>query len=210
MLLALDTATARVAVALWDDGVVDNATSDVTMKHGEMLAPMISAALDRVGAVRQDVTAVVAGVGPGPYTGLRVGLVTARTLGLALEIPVYGVCTLDVVAAQAAASGPGVPFTVTLDARRKELFWATYDDSGVRLDDPQVGFPTDVPADGPVFGAGPVLYPDVFPEVRRPTAPDAGWLAHVVAEELAELVDPEPIYLRRPDATVPGPAKKVS
>ena len=210
MLLALDTSTPRVAVALWDDGVVDNATSDVTMKHGEMLAPMISAALDRVGAVRQDVTAVVAGVGPGPYTGLRVGLVTARALGMALEVPVYGVCTLDVIAAQAAAGEPGAPFATTLDARRKELFWATYDETGARLDDPQVGFPTEVPGEGPVFGAGPVLYPEVFPEVREPTSPDAGWLAHVVAEELAEIVDPEPIYLRRPDATVPGPAKKVS
>ena len=210
MLLALDTATPRVAVALWDDGGVDHAVSDVTMKHGEMLAPMISAALDRVGAVRQDVTAVVAGVGPGPYTGLRVGLVTARTLGLALGIPVYGVCTLDVLAAQAAAGSPGRPFATTLDARRKELFWATYDEAGARLDGPLVGAPTEVPADGPVYGAGPVLYPDVLPEVREPVAPDAGWLAHVVAEELAEIVDPEPIYLRRPDAAVPGPAKRVS
>jgi tRNA threonylcarbamoyl adenosine modification protein YeaZ len=210
VLLALDTSTPRVAVALWEEGVVDNATSEQTMKHGELLAPMISAALERAGAVRQDVTAVAAGVGPGPYTGLRVGLVTARTLGMALEVPVYGVCTLDVVAAQAAATSPGVPFVATLDARRKELFWATYDEDGARNDGPFVGPPQDVPQDQPVAGAGPVLYPDAFPTVLVPEAPDAGWLAHVVAEELAELVDPEPIYLRRPDAAVPGPAKRVS
>jgi len=210
VLLALDTATPRVTVALWDDGVVDSATSEQTMRHGEILAPMISAALVRAGAVRQDVTAVAAGVGPGPYTGLRVGLVTARTLGFALEIPVYGVCTLDVLAAQAVAGGIGSPFTVTLDARRKELFWAGYDADGVRLDGPHVDVPQGVPDDVPVVGAGPVLYPDVWRTVREPVGPDAGWLAHVVAEELAELVDPEPIYLRRPDAVVPGPAKRVS
>ena len=84
------------------------------------------------------------------------------------------------------------------------------DEQGARLDGPHVGAPTEVPADGPVYGAGPVLYPDVLPEGREPTAPDAGWLAHVVAEELAEIVDPEPVYLRRPDAAGPGPAKRVS
>ena len=210
MLLALDTATPRVTVALWDDGVLDSATSETTMRHGEMLAPMVSAALDRVGAIRQDVTAVAVGVGPGPFTGLRVGLVTARTLALALDIPVYGMCTLDVLAVQAAADGVPGPFVVTLDARRKELFRAVYDESGVRVDGPDVGPPDDVPHGLPVVGAGPVLYPDVLPEGHGPVGPDAAWLARAVAEELAEVVDPEPVYLRRPDAAVPGPAKRVS
>ncbi len=210
MLLALDTSTPLVSVALHDDGrVVHAATSEQPMKHGEQLAPMIAAALDAVGAVRQDVTAVAAGVGPGPFTGLRVGLVTARTLGLALGIPVYGACSLDVLAVRAVDSGVEGPFLATIDARRKELFWASYDEEGRRLDGPHVDRPTELP-ELPVVGAGPVLYPDVLSRGTGPQTPDAATLALAVAEERVELLDPEPIYLRRPDATVPGPPKKVS
>ena len=210
MLLALDTSTPLVSVALHDDGrVVHAATSEQPMKHGEQLAPMIAAALDAVGAVRQDVTAVAAGVGPGPFTGLRVGLVTARTLGLALGIPVYGACSLDVLAVRAVDSGVEGPFLATIDARRKELFWASYDEEGRRLDGPHVDRPTELP-ELPVVGAGQVLYPYVLGRGTGPQTPDAATLALAVAEERVELLDPEPIYLRRPDATVPGPPKKVS
>lgn len=211
MLLALDTSTPLVSVALWDEQVLDVATSELPMQHGEQLAPMISAALARVGAIRQDVTAVAAGVGPGPYTGLRVGLVTARMFGFALGIPVYGVSSLDVLAAAAVDAGTSEPFLATLDARRRELFWAAYDEDGQRLDGPHVSRPGDVPHARLVLGAGPGLYPEAFPgPVGGPTAPDAATLALVVAEERAELVDPEPVYLRRPDVSVPGPAKRVS
>lgn len=213
MLLALDTSTPLVSVALHDDGqVIDAATSERAMKHGEQLAPMIAAALARVGAVRQDVTAVAAGVGPGPFTGLRVGLVTARTLGLALDIPVYGACSLDVLAIRAVDLGVAEPFVATIDARRKELFWASYDEEGRRLDEPHVDRPAELPGlpERLVVGAGPVLYPDVLTRGSEPEHPDAATLALAVAEERVELMDPEPIYLRRPDATVPGPAKKVS
>jgi tRNA threonylcarbamoyladenosine biosynthesis protein TsaB len=214
VLLALDTSTPLVSVALYDGAVLDAATSDRPLQHGEQLAPMVSAALERVGAVRQDVTAVAAGVGPGPYTGLRVGLVTARTLGLALGIPVYGVCSLDVLAVEAVDAGADGPLVATLDARRKELFWAEYDEDGQRLGELHVDRPpviTDQLGGRPlVVGAGPRLYPDVFPRSAGPEGPSAATLAVVVAEERAELVDPEPVYLRRPDATVPRPPKKVS
>jgi tRNA threonylcarbamoyladenosine biosynthesis protein TsaB len=215
VLLALDTSTPLVSVALLDgDRIVDEATSDRPMQHGELLAPMISDALGRVGAIRQDVTAVAVGIGPGPFTGLRVGVVTARTLGLALGIPVYGVCSLDVLAVRAVDAGLGEPFLATLDARRKELFWASYDEDGRRLDGPSVDRPADLAAglsaDRLVVGAGPVLYPDAFARAGGPATPDAATLALVVAEERAELVDPEPIYLRRPDAVIPGPPKRVS
>jgi tRNA threonylcarbamoyl adenosine modification protein YeaZ len=210
VLLALDTSTPLVSVALYDDGrVVDSATSERPMKHGEQLAPMIAAALDRVGAIRQDVTAVAAGVGPGPFTGLRVGLVTARTLGLALGIPVYGACSLDVLAVRAVDLGVAGPFLATIDARRKELFWASYDEEGRRLEGLHVDRPGDLP-DLLVVGAGPVIYPDSFGRTAGPEGPDAAALALAVAEERLELLDPEPIYLRRPDAAIPGPPKKVS
>jgi tRNA threonylcarbamoyl adenosine modification protein YeaZ len=211
VLLALDTSTPLVSVAVLDDGrVLDAATSERPMQHGEQLAPMITAALHRVGAVRQDLTAVAAGIGPGPFTGLRVGLVTARTLGLALGIPVYGVSSLDVLAAQAVDEGVAEPFLATIDARRKELFWAAYDEDGRRADGPHVGRPDRLPHGRLVVGAGPVLRPELFPRSRGPTAPSAATLALVVAGKRAELVDPEPVYLRRPDAAAPGPRKRVS
>ncbi|MFA6575005.1 MAG: tRNA (adenosine(37)-N6)-threonylcarbamoyltransferase complex dimerization subunit type 1 TsaB, partial [Nocardioides sp.] len=94
MLLAFDTASPQVTVALHDGAdVVAELTSEREMKHGEQLAPLIEAVMARAGIVRQDLTAIGVGVGPGPFTGLRVGLVTARTLGFVLEIPVYGVCS---------------------------------------------------------------------------------------------------------------------
>ena len=211
MLLALDTATPFVTVALWDGRVVDADTGDRPMKHGELLAPMIDQALIRAGVRRQDLTGIAVGVGPGAFTGLRVGLVTARTLGLVLGIPVHGVCSLDVLAAAAVDDGQvEEPFLATIDARRKELFWAAYDAQGRRTDGPSVDRPADMPHDRPVVGAAGELYPDEFARTTGPLAPDAATLARVVAEERVELLDPEPLYLRRPDAVAPGPPKKVS
>jgi tRNA threonylcarbamoyl adenosine modification protein YeaZ len=213
VLLAFDTATPYVTVALHDGGdVVAERRSEQRMKHGEQLAPMIDAVTDDAGIVLQDLTAIAVGVGPGPFTGLRVGLVTARTLAFVLEIPVYGVCSLDVIALEAAlGAGPiGTEFLVATDARRKEVYLATYDDRGRRLDGPDVVRPVEAATEMPVAGQGAVLYPDAFPELREPAFPSAGWLARAVAGELAELHDPEPMYLRRPDAVAPGAPKRVS
>ena len=212
MLLAFDTATPAVAVALHDgERVVAESTVVDAMRHGELLAPGITAVLAEAGAVRQDLTAVAVGVGPGPFTGLRVGLVTARTLASVLEIPVYGVCTLDVLAAEAVdTSAVTGPFIVATDARRKEVYWASYDEAGIRLDGPHVSRPADVATDGPVVGRGALLYPDAFPAFVAPEHPRAGVLAEVVVAERAELLDPEPLYLRRPDVAEPGKPKRVS
>jgi tRNA threonylcarbamoyl adenosine modification protein YeaZ len=212
MLLAFDTATPLVTVALHDgDDVVCELLSERPLQHGEQLAPLIDRALRETGVVRQDLTAIGVGVGPGPFTGLRVGLVTARTLGYVLEIPVYGICTLDVLAIEAVDTGTVAgDFTVATDARRKEVYLATYDADGARLDGPLVAKPVDVATGGPVVGEGAVLYPDAFPRAAGPTMPSAGWLARVIAEERAELRDPEPLYLRRPDAAAPGTPKRVS
>jgi tRNA threonylcarbamoyl adenosine modification protein YeaZ len=207
VLLAFDTASPQVTVALHDGAdVVAELTSEREMKHGEQLAPLIEAVLARAGIVRQDLTAIGVGVGPGPFTGLRVGLVTARTLGFVLEIPVYGVCSLDVLAAEADRSGELV---VATDARRKEVYLASYVD-GVRVAGPAVAKPATVATALPVVGEGGALYPADFPHFSGPMRPSAGWLARVVTEELAELCDPEPMYLRRPDAEAPRPPKRVS
>ncbi len=207
MLLAFDTATPFVTVALHDgeDMVVEH-RSEQRMKHGEQLAPLIDASLRDAGIVRQDLTAIAVGVGPGPFTGLRVGLVTARTLAFVLEIPVYGVCSLDVLAVEAAHGGApiGRDFSVATDARRKEVYLATYDDQGRRLDGPDVVRPEAPRPTSPSSARVRRSTPTPSPSAREPTLPSAGWLARAVAEELAELHDPEPMYLRRPDAVAPA------
>ena len=145
MLLAFDTATPLVTVALHDgEDVVLELVSERPLQHGEQLAPLVDRALREAGLVRQDLTAIGVGVGPGPFTGLRVGLVTARTLGFVLELPVYGVCTLDVLAVEAADTHAVTgEFVVATDARRREVYLASYDAAGVRLDGPVVGKPAD-------------------------------------------------------------------
>src|ERR1700719_3152674 len=100
LVVGFDTATPAVSVALHDgERVVSEAFTVDGRRHGELLAPMIAKVLADAGASRADLTAVAVGVGPGPYTGLRVGVVTARVLGAVLGIPVHGVCSLDVIAA---------------------------------------------------------------------------------------------------------------
>ena len=227
LVLAFDTATPAVTVALHDGTHVLAETTTVdARRHGELLASSIDAVLAEAGAGRLDITAVATGTGPGPYTGLRAGLVTARVLGSALGVPVYGVCTLDVVAADVARTGTaaGQRFIVATDARRREVYWARYDADGRRLDGPAVGFPADVAetvvtgqtADSPgilTAGAGALLYPGVLGEPIEPSYPAAGTLAGIAARQLAA-GEPgsgaEPIYLRRPDARVPGPPKRVT
>ncbi len=209
MLLAFDTATTRVTVALHDgERVVAAYASDEGLRHGELLAPAIERVLREADAIPQDVGAIAVGVGPGPFTGLRVGLVTARTMALALGVPVYGVCTLDVLAAEAVDAGLG-DFLVATDARRKEVYLASYVD-GHRHDEPRVVRPADVATDGPVVGRGATLYPEAFPQALAPVHPSATVLCDVVVRERYELVDPEPMYLRRPDVMEPRAPKRVS
>jgi tRNA threonylcarbamoyladenosine biosynthesis protein TsaB len=214
VLLAFDTATPLVSVALHDgeaDEVVVEHVAERPMKHAEQLAPLIDRAMADAGIVRQDLTAIAVGVGPGPFTGLRVGLVTARTLAFVLDLPVYGVCSLDVLAVEAVDTGVvGEPFTVATDARRKEVYLARYDADGARLEGPLVDKPAVLATDGPVVGQGALLYPDAFPRRVGPEAPSAGWLARAVAGERVELLDPEPLYLRRPDADAAHAPKPVS
>ena len=209
VLLAFDTATPRVTVALHDgDRVVAEYSAGEAMRHGEMLAPGIATVLEKAGAISQDVTAVAVGVGPGPFTGLRVGLVTARTMGMALDIPVYGVCSLDVIAAEAVDAGLE-DFLVATDARRKEVYVAAYAD-GRRVSGPDVVKPAAAATDRLVVGRGAMLYPEAFPNAAGPEAPSATVLCDVVVRERYELLDPEPLYLRRPDTMEPHHPKRVS
>jgi tRNA threonylcarbamoyladenosine biosynthesis protein TsaB len=207
VLLAFDTATPAVTVALHDgtDVVAESTQVDV-MRHGELLAPAIARALEQAGVGRGDLTAIAVGVGPGPFTGLRIGLVTARTMGAVLGLPVSGVCTLDVLAAQAQVSGR---FVVATDARRKEVYWAAYADPLTRVDGPHVSKPADIDVSGPVVGRGAVLYPDDLGPASPPEHPSAAVLARLVTANQATVVPPDPLYLRRPDVATSYTRKSV-
>ena len=207
LLLGLDTATPAVTVAVCDGmRTLAESTAPDDRRHSELLVPAIASVLREAGVTVGDIGGIAVGVGPGPFTGLRVGLVTARMLGVVIAVPVHGVCTLDALALDAGIDGP---FRVATDARRKEVYWAAYDGSGdlTRVDGPHVERPAAVAWNGPVVGPGPQLYPEAFPDGREPWRPSAAALCRWVSDGRPTL-DPVPLYLRRPDATEPGAARK--
>lgn len=215
--LAVDTASATVSVALHDGAqVVAQLTGDRTGKHAEQLTPLIEAALAKAGRSRGDLTGIVAGVGPGPFTGLRVGLVTANVLAYALDLEVQGVCSLDAVAYGAVQAGARGSFVAAMDARRREVYWSRYEvveiDGAlvpVRAALPEVNLPADLDLQGlRVAGRGAELYPDVLGQpLEGPLDPPAGALA--VLASYGYVLEAEPLYLRRPDAEANAGRKRV-
>lgn len=191
--LALDTSTMVEAALVVDGEIAASGRVDDARAHAEELAPLVRQILAEAGRSLADVTGVVVGVGPGPFTGLRVGVATGATLAEVLGVPIAGACSLDAVAAAWADAGAPAEFAVVSDARRREVYWARYEASGRRLEGPCVSAPADVPA-LPLAGPGAHL----AGEASGPVTLDAGWLA------LAPLPDAglEPLYLRRPDAEV--------
>ena len=216
LILAFDTATPAVTVALHDgSGVVAQESAVDARRHGELLAPSIARILAKAGAEPGDLTSIAVGTGPGPYTGLRVGLVTARVLGSALGIAVDGVCTLDIIAAEARHAAAGREFIVATDARRREVYWASYSADAQRLSEPQVSLPATVPAGYPMAGEGPRLHAELAAggEMIGPRYPSAAELAQIAAGHVASGIppeQPEARYLRRPDAREPGRPKRVT
>jgi tRNA threonylcarbamoyl adenosine modification protein YeaZ len=182
--------------------------------HGELLAPAVLEALTDAGASGRDLAAIVAGLGPGPFTGLRVGLMTAAAMGQALGIPVYGVCSLDAIGTRARATT-----LVATDARRKEIYWAVYR-GGVALTEPAVDRPERVAEllDGSgvelAVGDGAMRYASVLsvPVHDEPRYPPPIGLAELSADRVRTRAETEiltPLYLRRPDAAQPRPPKAV-
>jgi tRNA threonylcarbamoyl adenosine modification protein YeaZ len=167
--LAIDTSTSRTSVAIIENGtVVYSGYRDGATAHGPSLPALV-----QEGLAVSDVDQVVVGMGPGPFTGLRVGIAFAQSFALAREIPVRGVCSLDAIATQISDDD----FIITVDARRKEVYWARYT-NGVRVGQPAVNFPADV--------TGAPIHADLFPDM-------------VSLVNLPGNIT-EPIYLRRPDA----------
>ncbi|MCW2713307.1 MAG: peptidase glycoprotease [Frankiales bacterium] len=228
LVLALDTSSPAVTAALVALGPDDHAelvAQRVVVdgrRHGELLAGGVREVL--AASEGQPLTAIVVGTGPGPFTGLRVGLVTAAALADALGIPAYGVCSLDAVA-------PVGHVAVVTDARRREVYWARYRD-GVRLEGPGVAAPADVaqhlstlpsladpfaPPDRPlVVGAGAVLHRTAFAGLEldeQHLHPEPVELVRCAASRVLSGAASEPLtplYLRRPDAVEPGAVKRVT
>lgn len=194
--LVIDTATAAVTAAVVRSGVTLAARVTVDPRaHAETLTPNVLAALADSGLAMTDLEAVVVGSGPGPFTGLRVGMATAAAYGHALGIPVFGVCSLDGIGGHTA----GGTLVVT-DARRREVYWARYRD-GVRIDGPGVGPATEVPTDGMTAVAGSPEQVALFDlPVLGPTYPEPARLVAAVPDWSAEPEALVPLYLRRPDA----------
>ena len=166
--LAIDTATSRTIVAIVDEGKIlfENFHEGAT-DHGKAITELVVQALKVCPVPNQ----VVVGMGPGPFTGLRVGITFAHSFALARQIPVIGVCSLDAIVVDKNE------YTVAIDARRKEIYWASYKD-GQRVSGPAVDKPADV--DGFIL--------DVYPDMAK-------------LVELSETQNiSEPLYLRRPDA----------
>jgi tRNA threonylcarbamoyl adenosine modification protein YeaZ len=207
LVLALDTATPTLVVGVArrsDDGtteVLAERSLPSGQRHAELLTPTIREVLAEAGTRVRDLGALVVGLGPGPFTGLRVGVVTAAALGDVVG-PVYGVCSLDAV-------GDGARSVVT-DARRKEIYWATYDAAGTRVSGPSVDKPADVTLPPPVVGDATFAADRLGTPVTAALVTTAGLLraaAPLFGRPPAPL---EPLYLRRPDAVPPTARKAVS
>jgi len=204
MILAMDTATPAVTagvVRLEDVAVLAERVTVDARAHAEQLTPNVLAALADAGLTVNDLDAVVVGCGPGPFTGLRVGMATAAAYGHALGVPVHGVCSLDAIGVETRGDA-----LVVTDARRREVYWARYRD-GVRVDGPAVNAPTDVPADAHAVAGSPEHAALFDLPTLSPVYPTASGLVRAVAVWTAEPAPLVPLYLRRPDAK-PSPVAR--
>lgn len=215
VIVAIDTSSAITSVAAVDErgSVVFELAHEDARRHAEVIGPMLAQLVTEVD--RADVSAIACGVGPGPYTGLRVGIASAIAIGAAWRVPVHGLCSLDALALEALDERPGHPVEVASDARRKELYWARYDANGRRLAGPRVRPADDVEATV-VRGSASAVWvargvqallqrgaassaPAELP--LDPHGSDTG--ATEAALMGATLLPARPLYLRRPDAMVP-------
>jgi tRNA threonylcarbamoyladenosine biosynthesis protein TsaB len=220
--LAFDTATTRTSVALIDGSqTLVEVSHDGATGHGEALPTLVAEVMKDISPA--ELQAIAVGIGPGPFTGLRVGIAYARSMAWALDISVVGVCTLDALARDYlahvqdySAQTPGAlgDFAVATDARRKEVYWASYSREGIRRSDPIVIRSHEISVDLlriPTVGSGAALYPQDFTAHIEPLFPTAAAIGQLALEKLMSggLISTEPLYLRRPDAVPSTSAKMV-
>lgn len=233
LVLAVDTSTPAVTAGVCrlapgvDGPQVTTLAVQVTTgarAHAELLPPHILDSLAAADLTPADLDAVVVGIGPGPFTGLRVGMATAAAFADAIGRPVHGVCSLDGLAARARAAGATGDLVVVTDARRREAYHARYSPDGARIAGPTVGPAAQIEVDGALLVGDPARLAEVLaetgpaPATTAPpsppldvvTSPDPAGLVTVAAPQLLAGATPaplEPLYLRRPDAVPPRPVE---
>lgn len=205
MLLAIDTsAGTSVAVVDRDAGILAQADEPDTRRHAEVVGILIAQVLAESGVARGQLSGVVAGMGPGPFTGLRVGIAAARAFAFGIGKPVVPLISHDALALDL-----GEPTLIVTDARRREVAWSSYavgDELGlpVRVAGPSLAVPAELP--------WLVVDYDAFRRVDAATIP-AGTLG-LLGERLFAAGRPfgpaEPLYLRPPDVTPSSAPKRVS
>jgi len=218
VVLAMDTSTPQISVAVWCQGQVNQRDLAAGRRTGALLPDLVAQTLVDAHVHQRDVTTVAVGVGPGPYTSLRIGVMFARAVATALGTGVVGACSLDITARGYAQLHPDEEFVVTADARRREVYWASYGAGGVRKSGPAVASLAwaDAAFAGPVVSAAPAAG-HLAAWVAQETQSGGGEVAVATvsgalisadargeAGEVPQaLLRPEPLYLRRPDATEP-------
>ena len=207
MLLAIDTSAGTgVAVVDRDRGVIAEGSEADTRRHAEVIGELIQLVLDRSGVAIADLSGVVAGMGPGPFTGLRVGIAAANTFALAAGKPVVRVVSHDGVAWGHYADGGSGALLVVTDARRREVYWSAYagaDENGlpIRVHGPSLSRPDELPPEFATF---------TRIDAAEVAAGPLGMLAENLYLHRGRFEGPEPLYLRAPDAKLPGKQKRVS
>lgn len=210
-ILAFDTSMSACSVAVWDNDHVLAETIDPTV-HGqvEKLLPAIEKTMDNCATQYSDFDRIAVTVGPGSFTGVRVGLATARGLGAATGLPVIGIRTTEVMAVQAREQ-QRQPIAVAVDARRAEVYLHLFQANGEQVEDPVCVLPEEAAArlgdqDWLLVGDAAQV---VLQQASRslPVAdietPHPGALAALVAKRPIPSEGPRPVYVRPPDAVVP-------
>lgn len=220
MYLAIDTSTGTsVALVAPDGRALATRALPETMRHAEVVGTFIQEVLEEGGVAPRELSAVVAGMGPGPFTGLRIGIAAARAFGLGAGIPVHPLVSHDAVALEWYLAGGTGELLVVTDARRRELYWSSYTGLGAdgipaRAAGPGLARPEDVPASPAAPGAR--LDAESVPAAalgalaaRIDALGVRGALDALDARAAGWAAD-EPLYLRSPDIAQAGPKKRVT
>lgn len=218
LLLSIDSSAGASVALTKGDAVLAHWETEAPNSHAEVLAPAVKRVMDQAEVVGAHLDAVVTGVGPGPFTGLRVGMALAQSLAAAWQKPLHGICSLDALALRAVSAGVLGDFLAVTDARRREVYWAHYtndDGDSALVEGPFVGAADQCPS-LPAVGGGVALYPNQL----SPAAPESShWLPHarelgllaegaLTGELRGVLCEPRPLYLRESDAKVPAQMRR--
>ncbi len=204
MLLAIDTSAGTSVAVVDGTRVLSEASDPGTRGHAEHIGTLIQTALAEAKATPEDITGVVSGMGPGPFTGLRVGIAAALAFAAGRGIPVHPVASHDAV-----AYGRSLPTLVVTDARRREVAWTTYNKIGpsglpVLLSGPHLAHPEDLATVVDSYSTFDRI------DAAEISAASLGLVAELLLKAGRATGPDQPLYLRAPDVTMPAAPKRVT